>query len=239
MVIGRILAVSVVLAAFAPQASAGFFSRKPKANAIDRVPELLAQLRTAADEGQRATAAEELREFDGKSYPEIAPALVEALGRDTSPAVRAEAATSLGKLRPISQQNGYVLEQALNNDTSGRVRMAARQALWSYHLVGYRSSRPNDQTPEPPIAKSTGTRGNARLTGRESPEPPLAQPSVNVAAPSARRSPPPAAIPANPIRLDPQPLPRAPETSQTPRNTTSVPSQPQAGVTDGPALPPG
>jgi hypothetical protein len=239
MAIGRILVTTLVLAALAPQASAGFFSRKPKANPTDRVPELLAQLKSAADESQRLAAAEELREFDAKTYPEIATALVEALGRDTSAAVRAEAATSLGKLRPIGQQNGYALEQALNNDTSGRVRMAARQALWSYHLVGYRSSRPNDQTQEPPLAKFTNVHGNARLTGRESAEPPLAQPQTGLTASPARRSPPAAAIPANPIRLDPQPLPKAPEPHQTPQGATRGSPQPPAGATDGPTLPPG
>ena len=42
--------------------------------------------------------------------------LIDALGRDSSPAVRADAATSLGKLRPISQQAGYDMEFRLKGN---------------------------------------------------------------------------------------------------------------------------
>src|SRR5215204_5365035 len=129
----RVLLVPLVVATVAPAAPAGIFSRKPKSNAAARVPELLLQLQSAQDEGQRAGAAEELRQYDAKESPRVVPALIDALGRDASPSVRAEAATTLGKLRPISQQAGYALEQAQNNDAVMRVRMAARQALWQYH----------------------------------------------------------------------------------------------------------
>src|SRR5262245_49214044 len=120
------------------------------------------------------------------------PALIEALQRDTSSSVRAEAAGSIGKLRPISQQAGYVLEQALEGDNSMRVRMSARTALWQYYLVGYRSAK----QPEPP-ANQTG-------------EPPLAAPGGPVPMPApaamARTQPPPAA--RQPTR--PGPAPKTP-----------------------------
>jgi hypothetical protein len=226
MTISRILVASLVLGALAPQATAGFFSRKPKVNPTDRVPELLTQLKASTDEGQRTTAAEELRDFDGKNYPEIVAGLIDALGRDTSPAVRTEAATSLGKVRPISQQAGYALEQALNNDASMRVRMAARQALWSYHITGYRTTKP----PEPASDAATrpnqanGRTGNARLTGRESPEPPLA---VSPSAPALPRPQTVVPIAPNPMREDMRPAAPSPS---APRGT--------AVETDGPALPP-
>src|SRR5213078_4587461 len=103
-----------------------------------------------------------------------------------STAVRSEAATSLGKLRPVSQQAGYALEQATANDTSMRVRMAARQALWQYHLVGFRSGKPAEMPAKPadpvvsapPGPSTPAPRTAARLaTGpfRETPEPPLAE----------------------------------------------------------------
>src|SRR5437764_6834224 len=144
----RAFVVPLVLACLTPPAPAGFFTRKPKPNPAERVPELLIQLRTSPDEAQRAAAAEELRQYDPKAFPEIMAGLMAALGKDASAGVRSEAAASLGKLRPISQQAGFALEQAQNNDGSMRVRMAARSALLQYHLVGYRGGRP-----EPPAEK--------------------------------------------------------------------------------------
>src|SRR5436190_13190718 len=146
----RPLFVSLVLLSLASPAPAGIFSRsKPKANPAERVPELLIQLKTDKDEAKRAAAAEELRQFDPKAYPEIMATLIDALAKDASPAVRSEVATSIGKLRPISQQAGYALEQATANDGSMRVRMSARQALWQYHLIGYRSGKPTEMAAPP------------------------------------------------------------------------------------------
>ena len=92
----HLILAALVLAALAPAAPAGLFSRKPKPNPAEHVPGLLIQLKTSQDEGLRAAAAEDLRQFDPKAYPEIVSGLIEALSRDVSPAVRAEAATSLG-----------------------------------------------------------------------------------------------------------------------------------------------
>src|SRR5439155_20092172 len=146
----RALLVSFLLLTLASPAPAGIFGRgKPKANPAERVPELLIQLKTDKDEAKRTAAAEELRQYDPKSYPEIMTTLADALAKDASPAVRSEVATSIGKLRPISQQAGYALEQATANDGSMRVRMSARQALWQYHLVGYRSGKPTEMPAAP------------------------------------------------------------------------------------------
>src|SRR5205823_5547833 len=115
------------------------------------------------------------------------------------PPVRAEAAGSLGKMRPISQQAGYALEQAQNNDGVMRVRLAARQALWQYHLVGYRGGKPAETpaanagapptmvtTPPGPATPAVSPRGQPTSRGgsltpamvRETPEPPLAPSST-------------------------------------------------------------
>src|SRR5437879_4910372 len=103
----RVLVVLLTLATSTSPAAAGIFSRKPKTNPAERVPVLLIQLKGHSDEAERSSAAEELRQFDPKSYPEIMAGLIGAISKDASPAVRAEAASSLGKLRPISQQAGY------------------------------------------------------------------------------------------------------------------------------------
>src|SRR5438067_13882051 len=58
----RSLIVLVALGALAPPTHAGIFSRKPKANPAERVPELLIELKGATDEAQSSTAAEEFRQ---------------------------------------------------------------------------------------------------------------------------------------------------------------------------------
>jgi hypothetical protein len=240
----RILLVPLVLVMLAPVSPAGIFSRKTKPNPAERVPELLIQLRTSADEAQRTAAAEELRQYDPKSFSDVIPALIDALARDTSPAVRSEAASSLGRLRPISQQAGYALEQAQNNDTAVRVRLAARQSLLQYHIVGYRGGKPAEGTasanltngttsapPNPtmpansrPIVQPTSRSGPGTqpTAGHESPEPPLAMPA---ARPQSDARPPAKAGPVNPGL---QPAPTAPAPSRP------LPSSPP----EGPALPP-
>jgi HEAT repeats len=230
----RVLLVPVVLASLVAPAQAGIFSRgKPKANPAERVPELLIQLKTDPDESKRAAAAEELRQYDPNAYPEIMTTLMDALAKDMGTSVRSEAATSLGKLRPISQQAGFALEQATANDGSMRVRMAARQALWQYHLVGYRSGKPVEMPARPaepavsaPPGPSTPAAAMARTskrvaTGpfRETPEPPLAEPLPAQPAPTV------ASTPAPPQRV---PSPAALVPVNTPK-TTAPPAVPASG----------
>jgi hypothetical protein len=246
MMWSRILIVPLVLVMLAPVSPAGIFSRKTKPNPAERVPELLLQLRTSSDEAQRAAAAEELRQYDPKSFSDVIPALIDSLTRDTSPAVRSEAASSLGRMRPISQQAGYALEQAQNNDAAVRVRLAARQSLLQYHIVGYRGGKPAEgtasattpsgTTPAPagttmpansrPIIQPTSRSGAVTppATGRESAEPPLAMPAAR--SPSQYNARPPAK--AGPVNPGLQPAPTVPAP------TRPLPSSPL----DGPALPP-
>ncbi len=133
-----------------------FFGRKnKKPTPMERVPELLALVKSDGDESKRAAAAQELRMYDPNQFPMIVPVLVDVLLTDAKPSVRAEAAQSLGKMRPITQQAGMALEQSLANDASMRVRLQARSSLLQYHWSGYHSARKDDlvpQTKEPPLA---------------------------------------------------------------------------------------
>lgn len=147
----------VLLPALASPSYAGiFFGKKPrKPTPAERVPELLAQVKSDGDESKRAAAAQELRQYDPGQFPMIVPVLVDVLLNDKKPVVRAEAAQSLGKIRPVSQQAGMALEQALSNDSSMRVRLQARSSLLQYHWSGYHNTRKDDlvpQTKEPPLA---------------------------------------------------------------------------------------
>jgi hypothetical protein len=183
----RLFLALALLPTLAAPASAGvFFGKKgKKPNPADRVPELLVTVKTDGDENKRAHAAEELRQFDAASHPEVVPILIDVLLNDKKPAVRAEAAQSLGKLRPVSQEAGQALEQALAKDPSMRVRLQARSALLQYHWSGYRSASKKD-APPPPF---------------ESKEPPLADGGPPPAPPPATPAGPP------PGRLTPQPAP--------------------------------
>ena len=94
------LFVSLVLLSLASPATAGIFGRgKPKSDPAARVPELLIQLKTDKDEAKRVAAAEELRQYDPKAFPEILATLIEVLAKDASPGVRSEAARSTPGLR--------------------------------------------------------------------------------------------------------------------------------------------
>lgn len=191
-----------------------FFGRKSKKiTPAERVPQLLAQVKTDGDESKRAAAAQELRQYDPGQFPMIVPVLVEVLLTDSKPVVRAEAAQSLGKIRPVSQQAGAALDQALANDASMRVRLQARSSLLQYHWSGYRSARKDDlapQTKEPPLAdeKSPPIISTTTLPPRR--ERFVPQPSDGLRSTSGYRSAPPAPFPYVPPRATPNEPPLAP-----------------------------
>ena len=121
-------------------ASAGFlFGKKTKPNPTERVPELIVIVKTDKDESKRVDAAKELREYDTTVFKDIVPILIDVLLHDAKSSVRSEAAESLGKIRPISQDAGWALEEAHAKDSSMRVRLQAHYALLSYHWSGYHS----------------------------------------------------------------------------------------------------
>src|SRR5262245_36919332 len=103
----------------------GILRRGPKPNPAEYVPALIKTLSSDFDDRRRADAASGLRDYDLKSFPEIMPALVEALKNDPSVPVRREAAHSIGKMRPISPMGGYALEQAEVADPAIGVRAIA------------------------------------------------------------------------------------------------------------------
>jgi hypothetical protein len=151
-------------------AGPGLFKKRPDAT---RIPTLMETLHGDPDEKKRKAAAEELGRADSRLYPEVASALVMALQKDTSPAVRAEAASALGQLGHVFALAGQALEEAADRDSSFAVRLAAKRTLWEYHLMGYRSAQPADpglaQTEEPPLASPAGPRNVAAVVRVASP----------------------------------------------------------------------
>jgi hypothetical protein len=134
---------------------AAIFPRK-KLDA-NRVKQLADTLRTEPDERKRRAAVAELKEADPRVLPEATLALVAALQRDPSAAVRTDAAEAIGQSKVMVPLAGVALEQAAESDPAPAVRDAAQQALWEYHLIGYRSAKGADgiagQTAEPPVAR--------------------------------------------------------------------------------------
>ncbi len=124
-------------------AHAQFFFKKaaPKVPA-QRVPELLTTLRGDPDERRRANAAEELREYDIKAFPEIVPTLAESAVRDTKSSVRSDALSSLSRIRPVTNVAGKALEHAAANDSHWPNRVQAKSALIRYQWSGYSSQAP-------------------------------------------------------------------------------------------------
>lgn len=147
------LAIAFIVSA---PAQAGIFNRKPKPD-TQKSKQLVDTLRADPVEARRSAAAADLREHDAKGNMEVLSALIGALQRDSSAAVRVQAATVLGEISPYSAQAGLALERTAEGDRSFEVREAAKAALWEYHLNGYRSQffaeRMTFQTAEPPLAK--------------------------------------------------------------------------------------
>jgi hypothetical protein len=164
-----VLPVILLALLTAGPASAGLFGKKNKPTPSERVPELINTLKNDGDEHKRSSAAEELRQYDPQQFPDMIPALIDAVLTDKKPAVRAEAAQTLGKLRPVTPSAGAALEQALAKDGSMRVRLQARSSLLQYRWAGYTAAPPKPK--DEPLAQSK--------------EPPLA-PDVPAAAPTAK-----------------------------------------------------
>jgi hypothetical protein len=196
--------------------SAGIFFKKKPPPAPQSPPspaELIAVLKSDPDDGKRQAAAEQLRHLDASASPEIVPALVDALQRDTCAAVRSEAAQSLGKLRPMSQEIGMVLRLAAGHDPSMKVRWHARTALLQYQMGGFRS--PKEEGPQLPTTNQ---------------EPPLAVPD----------NPPPAAGKTTPGSASPWHSATAPRagTTSTPVSRTPSMGRPLPGNAPRPLLVP-
>jgi HEAT repeats len=154
------LAVVVLIVTATDSSAQWFGTKKAKTPPQQRVPELIVALKSEKDYHKRADAAEELRQFDSKEFPEIIAALIEALQTDSAIGVRIEAATGLGRLRPISVPAGQALEKAASDDASFRVRFQANLSLGYYKLSGYHTPKKNEpqgpvingRTDEPPLA---------------------------------------------------------------------------------------
>jgi hypothetical protein len=199
MINSRFLASGLLVLASTLSARAGiFFNKHPKPDPATRVPALITTLRTDLDDGKRASAAEELRHFDPTAFPEIVPTLIDAAMRDPKSNVRLEAIQSLTKFRPVSQQVGWALEQVVEKDSSLRLRLQARTALWQYHMSGYHSAK----NPKEPPANGVKTE-----------EPPLAAPVLEM-PPLAPASPGAASTHLVPVPVTPKstarPLPSGP-----------------------------
>lgn len=153
-------------ATLAGQADAGIFSRKKeKPDPKVHVPALIIALTTDPDRQKRENAAEELRVYDANAFPDMIPALMQALQKDKDSDVRMESAATLGRLRPINNTIGFALERAVDSDPSMQVRLTARRALFQYSLQGYRSGSGKAEEPREPAEQPTA-------------EPPLAAPAT-------------------------------------------------------------
>ena len=202
----RLLSVALLLAAALEPATAGIFGKKGKPSPAERVPELLSIVKTDGDEHKRSAAVEELRQYDAKQFPNIVPTLVDVLMTDPKPGVRAEAAQSLSKVRPVTKEAGWALEQAVAKDASMRVRLQARSALLHYHLAGYHGGKdapPSSPAPvqssEPPLAAPPPKAAPADTPGpRLEPKPVSRSATAPPATPAVNRGNVPQPLPAGP-----------------------------------------
>ncbi len=205
------LMLAGLLAPSAAQAQL-FWKRTPATPSLppaQQVTNLIKQLKEDGDENKRLAAIEELRGMDATAHPEMIGPLMEALFNDKKPSVRAEAAYTLGRVRPVQSGIGQALEYARDNDASMRVRLQARGTLLGYYIGGYRSGQeesPSPLTPgassknEPPLA----TGPNVSSPGSGSALPFSSPPVTGIATtPSSRLTP----IQTGPVTAEPKVFP--------------------------------
>jgi hypothetical protein len=219
LLLGLVLALAIIALATMPARAQLFGKRKEPPPPQQRVPELLKILKEDGDERKRLDAVDELRGIDVGKFPEIVPALIEALLNDKKTSVRAEAAYTLGRYRPVQAMVGSALEQARDHDTAMRVRLQARTTLVGYYLAGYRSNRMEDgkqpilpnppggpNNKEPPLAPMPGTQPGNPPGMTPSPVPPLQPVPMGQNLPPA----PPPVVTELPSKPGYQPLPKGP-----------------------------
>lgn len=185
---GKMLWVTLlVVPALTAPAQAGLFGKKPvaKTDPAVHVPELLYKVKMDPNEKNRIAAAEELRDYDGQKFPDIAPILVDVLQTDKSSSVRSEAAHTLGRLRPVSLATTQALENVAKKDAVMRVRMQAWTGLRLIHLAGSYPQAPKDAKGQPslPMTANQGKSPN----GKEEVivmYPPNAPPGANINVPA-------------------------------------------------------
>jgi len=213
-----------------PARAGNLFGKHAKPNPAERVPQLVLILKTDTDEDKRCSAAKELRDYDPAGFPEIVPVLIDALQHDQKPGVRAEAAQSLGRIRPVSQQVGWALEEA-THDSTIRVRLQARTSLMNYRLSGYHPAKPPEAVAATPAAQGVPPIVQTR---RASTYPP-----ANVAVISPNETmPPPLAQPVSGV-AGTQPPSGMPQPYVFPATTPRLQKPPTPTPDQGPDLPPG
>lgn len=260
--VNRLLVLVVALSVAAPS-QAGLFKRTAKPDPTVHVPALIETLKSDKEEKARVAAASDLDEYDAKAFPDILPALMDALASDPSTSVRSRAAESIGKVRPITAAAGYALERAASDDKSFGVRVSARTALLKYKVLGHMPGTKIEgglaQSAEPPLASgpvikdlSSGTvlRPTPAPVPTEgpvsapvllpvpSPKPPE---GVTVAPKPAetQTDEPPLASPPPALTGTPKaPVPVIVIPPTTPNKDAVAPAPPVPPTTSGPALPP-
>jgi hypothetical protein len=236
----RFLLALVLPATLALPASAGIFDffKHTKPDPKKRVPRLIAVLKTETDEDKRTNAAKELRDYDPTAFPDVVPVLLDALQHDPKPGVRAEAAQSLSRLRPISKEVGWALEEA-THDSSIRVRWQARNSLMSYRMSGYRSTpKPEDASAKAPVINPPPAASRIPVIPQlwRSPVPPVPKTTPNLI--SGETPPPPLALPAPPTAAQPLPKKEPGQPTSAPAVAPKLQKPPAQSSEAGPDLSP-
>ncbi|MCI0641964.1 MAG: HEAT repeat domain-containing protein [Gemmataceae bacterium] len=224
----------------------GLFSKKPKGNPAQRVPELIAILKADQNERNRASAAEELGSYDAALFAELPGVLADALRNDPSASVRMDAASSLSALRPVSSVAGQALDKAAAGDESWRVRWHAKGLLLRYRLAGYTSTKVTVEhgvgmrTDEPPLLVDPGVPPPAQFPVGAVKKTPTLAPPVNAGTvlPGVSSK----TLDKKDVldfRSMPRPLPKGPGFSTSePQKLIVTPPGPLPIIEDGPVLVP-
>jgi hypothetical protein len=167
----------------------------------DRILQLVHIIQFDPDESKRKAAVLEMGRADPRLSAEVIQSVTEALLKDPAASVRLAAVEVIGHYNAVFPLSGLALETAVQTDASPAVRKAAKQALWEYHLLGYKSSKSGDeflpQSIEPPRAKP------ARQSIPVTAEPPVVSPASSLSTRPAGPLPTLGALPGPRIALAP------------------------------------
>ncbi|MBX9679316.1 MAG: hypothetical protein K2X38_11185 [Gemmataceae bacterium] len=154
-ILGLSLALSVSLGAAPAQAQ--IFFKKPRpapetpqtpaptpqqlmASEQQKIAEAIYAAKSDPDDRKRTRSIGALEGVDAKAHPEVLATLAEIAIRDAQPHLRADAMSSLARIRPMSGIAAQTLEKAAEGDAAWRNRVHAKTLSLRYNLT-YRPTK--------------------------------------------------------------------------------------------------
>lgn len=198
-----------MITASAPASDRGKDKEPSRSTPSERLEQLLHILKNDRQEERRSKAASELGTFPSQEFPEIVPALIDALVRDESSSVRKTLVKTLADIEPATHEVKDALDQAVKQDKTWSVRQVARLAAWRY--------KPKDEPINVPGPRTRNTSkpnnsGSINTKDKKAQSKPAADPLKDTKTP----------VPVVPSQQVPIPPPIAPGPGKPPETIPAI-----------------